>query len=673
MKDVRNWLTKESLLIPILILWSLLILVKYHQYHPFLYQKIKPLFEPLILIFSLLIFILLSFGIGHMIFKFFKLQVSPLETFLFSTGLGFGILMYLTFLLGICGLLYQWIFYTLLVVIGLFTIKELWEFIPSLKKRKPGVKSKNSSPLFELSLKCILFFLLSLCLICSLTPDVAWDAAVAHLNIPKIYILAHKICFVPYNLCSNIPLNIEMLFTMVMLCVKGPILPKLVHFTFGILILLIIYSFSLRYFSHRIGLLASLIFLVNPVVIFEISIAYIDLGLSFYYLLALYGFFCWLDSNNKNWLLLMAIFSGISLGIKYTAVFGVFTLGIGILLKFYFVEHLSFPKILKKLTWFSIISFLFLLPWLIKNYLMTGNPVYPMLYSIFDGKDWEAELSDQFAKFIHAGGMGRKWLDYLMLPWNLTIHGNYGHEHFDNIINPLGLIFVPLLLFIKKIDKKIIYLLGYFFSFLFLWALYSQQMRFLLPILPLISLISAYVIESLPLQGKLLKKLYPGILVIILGIFISNTMPHTVGIGNDFGVANNLPVVLGVESKDSFLLRTFAPYDTFKYINDNLHQDVKILFLWENRGFYCDREYVSDSVFEASWILKMVREVKESSVLLKKLKEMEITHILLNKNLASIFYRDKGGVELKIIEEFLSNYTELVCFKNNVDLFKIKE
>lgn len=675
MKSVRNWLTKEFILLPLFIVWSLLIFVKYHQHHPFLYQKITPFFEPLVLISFLLIFLLLSFGIGHRIFRFFKLQLSPLETFLFSIGIGFGIWMYLTFFLGICGLLYPSVFYTLLGISAIFSIKELWEFIPSLKKKKATTKSKNSSSFlsfFELTLKCILFFLLSLCLICTLTPDVAWDAAVAHLNIPKIYISEHKICFIPHNLSSNTPLNMQMLFTMAMLCVKGPVLPKLIHFSFGILILLCIYSFSLRYFSHRIGLLAALIFLVNPVVIFEISIAYVDLGLTFYYFLVLYSFFCWLDSNNKRWLLLMAIFSGISLGIKYTAVFGLFTVGIGIFLKFYFRDRLSFPKIIKTLMWFFIISFLFLLPWMVKNYIMTGNPVYPMFYGILGGKNWDAELSKQFSNFIYEGGMGRRWIDYLMLPWNLTIHGNYGHEYFDNIISPFGLIFVPLLLFIKKIDRKIIYLLGYFLSFFVLWASYSQQMRFLLPVLPLISLISAYVIESFPLQGRLLQRFYPGILTIILIIIMSITIPHVLGIGNDYGVATNLQVVLGAESKESYLLRTFPPYATFKYINENLPQSAKILFIGENRGFYCLRKYVADSVFEASWILKMVKEAKDSEGLLKKLKEMGITHILVNKVLVSMFYDYEKG-KLKIIEEFLGKYTELLYSENNVDLFKIKE
>jgi len=672
MKNIRGYLTKEWIFIPILVIWASLIFIKYNQYHPFLYQKIKPLFEPAILTFYAIIFLLISLGIGYRIFRLFKLPTSLLETFLFSTGIGFGILMYLTFFIGVLGGLYHSVIYISLSLLGLLASKELIRlFSPLLKEKRQKNRPKDSISFFERGLKIILIFLLLLCFFSALTPAIGWDSAVAHLNLPKIYLNAHKIGFVANSFSSNLPLNMQMLYLLA-LVVKGPILAKLIHFTFGILILLMIKSFSQRYFSNQIGLLAMVIFLTNPVVIFEATIAYIDLGVSFYSLLALYGFFCWLDSNNKKWLYLMAIFSGISLGMKYTAGFGIIILGAGMLIKLIGKDHLNIYGIFKNICLFFIISALFLVPWAIKSYLLTGNPVYPMLSGIFGGVD--KEFIQDYDKFVYESCLGRGFMNYLLLPWNLTILATYGHKYFDNFINPFGLIFIPFLVFLKKIDNKIIYLLGYCLSFIFLWSFFAQRMRFLLPVIPLISLISAYTIHTLLSQGKLFKKIYQSIQVAILALLSFISLPHIVGIGNDFGVANNLLVVSGMESQESFLLRTFETYDTFKYINENLPAEAKILFLWENRGFYCSREYIADSMFESSYILRIVRASKNSAGLLKKLKEMKITHILLNKNLWSIFYQDKKeGIELKIIEEFLGRYTELVYTKNNVDLFKIKE
>jgi hypothetical protein len=577
--------------------------------------------------------------------------------------------MYLTLFIGAIGILYHSVIYGLLALLGLLSIKEIINFYQLFKKKSSLVKSKKSTSFVEQVIKIIIIFLLSLCFINALTPYISWDAAVAHLTLPKIYLSTHKIGLVQHSFSSNMPLNMQMLYTLA-LAVKGPVLAKLIHFTFGVLILLIIKSFSDRYFSSQIGLLAMAIFLTNPIVLFEISIAYVDLGVSFYFLLALYGFFFWLDSNNKNWLYLMAIFSGISLGIKYTAAFGIITLTAGIVIKLIFKDRLKIYRVFRDICLFFGILSLFFIPWAIKSYLLVGNPVYPMLSSIFGGVD--KEFIKAYDEFVHKSCMGRGFIDYLMLPWNLTIRANYGHEYFDNLINPFGLIFIPFLIFFKKVDRRVIYLLGYCILFIFIWSFFAQRMRFLLPILPIIGIISAYSIYTLILQGKLIKKLHQAILTGSLAILLFMTLPHILGIGADFGLPNNLSVVSGMESKESFLLRTFAPYDTFRYINKNLPEDAKILFLWENRGFYCEREYIFDSVFEASWILKMVREAKNSLGLFKKLNEMQITHILLNKRLAGIFYDPKGG-ELKIIEEFLAKYTELIYSKNNVDLYILKK
>lgn len=668
MKHIRSRLINEYLIIPLLILWAIWICVKYHQYHPFLYQRIKPLFEPVLLTSLSLIFIFISFGVGYRIFRLFKVNTSLLEIFLFSCGIGFGILMYLTFFIGAIAMLYHSVIYSLLAILGLFSIKEVIIFYQLFKKKGFMSKSKKSNSFFEQGIKVIIIFLLALCFINALTPYVSWDAAVAHLTLPKRYLQMHKIGFVPYSFSSNIPLNMQMLYTLA-LAVKGPVLGKLLHFTFGLLTLLIIKSFSNRYFSPQIGLLAMAIFLTNPVVVFEISSAYVDLGVSFYLLLALYGFFLWVDSNNKIWLYIMAIFSGISLGIKYTSAFGIIILTLGILIKL-FKDRIKIYRIIKDICLFFIIVSLFFIPWAIKNYVLVGNPVYPMLSSIFGGVD--KEFIKAYDEFVHRSCMGRRFIDYLLLPWNLTIKANYGHEFFDNFINPLGLIFIPFLIFLKKIDIKVIYLLGYCLLFIFIWSFFAQQMRFLLPILPIIGIISAYSIHTLILEGKLIKKIHKIILICILAILSFMSLPHILGLGEDFGLSNNLSVVCGMESKEAFLLRTFPPYDTFKYINNNLPQDAKILFLWENRGFYCEREYIFDSVFEASWILKMVKDSKDGLGLFKKLKQLKVTHILLNKRLAAIFY-DPKRTEIKIIEDFLGNYTQLVYSKNDVDLYILKK
>jgi len=663
-----RWLKNEFIIIPILFIWAIVVGVNYHQQHLQYYQLLKPFSDNIITSLLLCVILLVSFTIGRRFLGLFRIEVlSLMETSLFSMGIGLGVLMYSTFLLGTIGLLYPWAGYGLLIILGIVSIIGLKLRLPA--KKKPNQKSiqkqkENSFTWVEKIICGSIILVLVACSVSCLSPNIAWDAAVYHLNAPKMYIQAHQLIYIPLNLCSNMPLNVEMLYTLAML-IQGSQLANLIHLSFCILILLSIYAFSVRYFNKQVGLLAAAIFLTNPVTIFEASIAYIDLALTFYYLLALYGFFLWRDSKKQGFIPLIAIFSGIAIGMKYTGVYGGFIIGIGIILQMWLIDKSNFSKIFTNALLFAIVCLLPFVPWLIKSYIFTGNPVYPMLYDIFGGKDWNKEIGDAFGQLMHSLGMGHKWLDYLKLPWNITIYGNYGPKTFDNAITPLGLIFIPLLLFLKGVHKVIPYLLAYLLTFLILWAVSSQQARFLLPILPLVSLISGYAIWELFEQGKWIKTLYYPVLIGVFITFCYTTVP------NLLNTCYDLPVVVGLESKDVYLTRTFQPYATFKYINEKLPQSVNILFLWENRGYYCEKKYMADSAFEASYMLQMIRQCGNVEKLHAKLKELKITHILLNKNLASIFC-DQKGKELPIIEEFLGKYTKQVYSENNVDLFEMR-
>ena len=70
-------------------------------------------------------------------------------------------------------------------------------------------------------------------------------------------------------------------------------------------------------------------------------------------------------------------------------------------------------------------------PWLLKNLAETGNPVYPLLYSVFGGRDWDAELNakwkaghspdnhspvDLAVKFVDVT-LKSDWLSPLLFGW----------------------------------------------------------------------------------------------------------------------------------------------------------------------------------------------------------------------------------------------------------------
>ena len=146
-------------------------------------------------------------------------------------------------------------------------------------------------------------------------------------------------------------------------------------------------------------------------------------------------------------------------------------------------------------------------------------------------------------------------------------------------------------------------------------------------------------------------------------------------------VPEHLTCLIGKESTEDYLSKNIQPYKMFNYINKELPVSSKLLFVWENRGFYCNREYVADLIYEASWIIPFIYNMENPDKLLNKLKSMEITHLLYNQTLGNVFRPSFSApqqnqdfiLSMKILEEFLGKYTRLIYQDNGVLLFEIYE
>ncbi|MEW6679692.1 MAG: glycosyltransferase family 39 protein [bacterium] len=639
----------KNIIIAIILGWGGFVFFKFINNHQSFISDFNFLLSVLKPIFLLLPFIFLSYSLGFLFFKLLGLKFSPIEDFVFRTGFGFGGFGIIGLILGGISLLNL----KSLFFISIFVLTS--SFIVFLKgdkkplKIKPLKKDETQGPM---ALWFFIGLFLLLYLLATLTPAISWDGATYHLTIPKLYLEKGKIFFIERNIYSNMPLLTEMIF-MEALMIDGIVLAKLIHFTFGMLILFGIMGLSQRFFSKEAGAIGCFLLLICPVISFEIKIEYIDLALAFFSFLSLYSFLLWVLLKNKKLLILIGVFSGFAIGCKYTGAIFPFILSLMIALEL--VRTKRTKEILSSLTILFFFCFLLFSPWILKNIILVKDPFYPMLYSIFKGPEWQSEFSLKWKAFFYSLGMGRSLENYLKLPYNMVIYGDMYHARFDGIIEPSWLILIPSLFFLKP-NPNILYLLFYCFIFLIFWAFTTQQMRFFIPALPILSLISGYIISSLG-KGKWLL-VYP---LIVMGIFIQSSTILSI-------LRDDLPVLVGKEPKEQYLTRTHQPYAMFQYINKNIKKDAKLLFVWENRGFFCEKRYIADSLFEVSWIMKMAREAKDTKGLSERLKEMGITHILINRGLQSIFMREEG---MEIIDRFIKEKTKPIYSIYYIDLYEI--
>ena len=75
--------------------------------------------------------------------------------------------------------------------------------------------------------------------------------------------------------------------------------------------------------------------------------------------------------------------------------------------------------------------------------------------------------------------------------------------------------------------------------------------------------------------------------------------------------------------------RQEAVHPVFRFIDAELPAETRLLFLNTNHGFFCRRDFVADSFFEASQINDLLRSREGKEGIRQALADLGITHILV--------------------------------------------
>ena len=224
----------------------------------------------------------------------------------------------------------------------------------------------------------------------NLTPPISRDAIIHHLAIPKLWLAHGGFYEIPWADFSYYPMNIDLLY-LIPLYFKNDIVPKSIHFAFGFGTGLLVYNYLKNRLSKNWGLLGFLIFLSTPAVARLSTTAYIDLGMVFFATASVLAFVRWRDYDymGAKWLILSAVCMGLAAGSKYNALIA--WLFLNLMVVFYYSRDTKngLPALGYGVAFFAI-ALLVVSPWFIKNYIQTGNPIYP--------------LFDQFFRFLHHAG-----------------------------------------------------------------------------------------------------------------------------------------------------------------------------------------------------------------------------------------------------------------------------
>src|ERR1035437_7274956 len=115
------------------------------------------------------------------------------------------------------------------------------------------------------------------------------------------------------------------------------------------------------------------------------------------------------EGRERGLLLLSALFMGLALGTKYYAG----------LLAVLLVLRLAWRVRLKSAVLFAAVAGAVFAPWLVKNWIFVGNPVFPFLYKVFPATKlgWTADLAAGYFHVLIEYGHTRGFLrDLVSLP-----------------------------------------------------------------------------------------------------------------------------------------------------------------------------------------------------------------------------------------------------------------
>ncbi len=619
-------------------------------------------------LFWLLTIVCGAFALGRRVVRCCKIQPGYLlEELVLNVGIGLGILSLVMLGLGFSKLFYPAIAYSLIILSNILFIYELRDLLPRIKFI--NIKELDKVTIFLLiifGLRTFLNFLKAY------IPPVTSDVLTYHLTLPGYFIEFHKIYDVSKMFgLSELPFLLEMLYTLGML-VSNDIVAQLIHSFYGLLGALTIGLITRKFTTLKISILSAILFASLPSIIIYSGTAMVDIGLAFYMILAVYTFLGWLESSKKGWLIISAITCSLAISTKYWG--GVTLILLPLTIIFIKIAKkeisLNFISIFKYSLIFGLLFLLVFSPWMIKSYLHTNNPLSPFVlpgikasnWNSFIDNNWNVSFKISQTEFMNMINTLMNFKECFQKDPGRVIHSLL---YFNIQFYPLFFLTLFLIPFFKKNPLGINFILIFSLIHFLIGSkpAFMDDRHFFVPLSPTLCVLSAYSI------GKILKRseLYKQIGLIVLIGLICGWWAYAYAFLTAKGWSHRtLPVIFGIESRDTFLRQNLDFYSMADYINTHLSISDKILSLNENRTYYFKTQFVqSDFSVEGS----IVHTSSNIDEILNSLKKNNIHYIFMSRNEYFIQHKHPS---ILWDEEILNKYFDLLHTNGVCYLYKIK-
>jgi Dolichyl-phosphate-mannose-protein mannosyltransferase len=402
----------------------------------------------------------------------------------------------------------------------------------------------------------------------ALAPEMSPDGMAYHLWQPAEYVQAHGFARISTSIFANFPQGMELLFLFAFVFGKHSS-AALVHFSFLAVLPWLIVCYGRRFGFPCAGAAAAVLTFASPIVGVDGASAYVDVGLATIGFALFYVLQIWDVDRQPGLLVVAGVLAGFAFAVKYTGV-------TALLYALIFVgwKLARDPKrMFKSALTIGAIVLIFVVPWMVKNWIWAGNPVSPFANRWFPNPYVHISFEDDYRTLMRHQQV-RSWQE---IPTQLAMKGTA----VGGIVGPFFLLAPIALLAARRRDGRQVLLAGA----LFLLPYFSSiGARFMIPALPFASLAIALAI------GNASSLLF--ILMLAAGLVCWPPVVNMYCQGPAWGRPCRMPFrqALRLESEESWLGRKSPAYAIAKLVEQKVPEFESVFAFGTPARSYLERK-----------------------------------------------------------------------------------
>jgi hypothetical protein len=442
-----------------------------------------------------------------------------------------------------------------------------------------------------------------------------YDVLEYHLEMPREYYEAGRIEYARHNVYANFPAAVEMYYLLTMVVFDDALdvgtKANLIHLTFAVLTVLAAWVIG-RDGSAGAGVISALAAASTGWLIYLSGLAYVENAMLFFGMVsigcALRAFRA--EGGARVWIIFAGIAAGFACGCKYTAIAMIAApIGIAILA--------ASPRALARRAMdvlvFTLACLAAFSPWLIKNAVMTGNPVFPLANSVFSAvpEGWGEAETERFDAAHTIAPDERTVGARIAAMWNRTVADSYQR------FGPAVLLLAVGGLIGRRRERTDVVLAVVLVAQALVWLLATHLFaRFAVVLLiPLVLLAGRSVFGGASRGRSVVIAV-----VLIAGCAWSFTFAARLNAAES---PNGAPA--------SWIYNGELPaYSYLAAVNRELPEDARILLVGEARALYFRRAVDYFVVFNRNPFVETVRAAASDEDIVAWLRDRGYTHVLVN-------------------------------------------